>query len=116
MNDIVKSLLTDVVYTKNRMKQLREDIGYYRDVELNLYLSISESLNSWEKCGIEILDFLRPMTSDDVKVGTFVFGRGYDEWYCHMVEEIMSPEDDWKAYCADDGCISGLHESYVLKD
>jgi hypothetical protein len=35
------------------------------------------------------------------------------ETHWHIVEEVLYPNDDWKAYLADDGCRYGLDNAYV---
>lgn len=36
-----------------------------------------------------------------------------DDIYWKIVGEVYRPDDDWKAYCADDGCRYGLYEAFV---
>lgn len=41
----------------------------------------------------------------------------YPEWdgdrVWNIVEEVLRPSDDWKAYCAQDGCRYGLDGAFV---
>ncbi len=63
---------------------------------------------------------LRPATAEDIKVGARIWYDGSDgldspsePYYCRVVEEVLHPNDPWKAYCADDGCRYGLDGAMV---
>ena len=62
---------------------------------------------------------LRPATAEDIKVGAQIWydhgGLPYfpSEPYCMTVEEVLHPNDQWKAYTADDGCRYGMYGAMV---
>jgi len=57
---------------------------------------------------------LRKATAQDVVVGNvFYYLDGSQDEYWKIVREVRYPDDDFKAYLADDGCRYGLHNAYV---
>jgi len=62
------------------------------------------------------IGLFRKATPDDIKEDNIVFliGDG-DEMYKKTIEKVYRPDDDWKAFCAEDGCIYGLYDLWVLK-
>jgi hypothetical protein len=56
----------------------------------------------------------RKATPEDIVVGNTVYllGDG-NEIYTQTIEEVLRPDDQWKAYVADDGCRYGLDGLYV---
>lgn len=75
---------------------------------------------------------LRPMRPGDVLEGAVVFhwnppyvagggkgpaaapvSSGGPDWFWHIIQEVNYPDDDFKAYHADDGCRYGLRHAYV---
>lgn len=58
---------------------------------------------------------LRPATADDVKVGA-IFWYVEDEPYWNVVQEVLHPNDPWKAYEAQDGGRYGLDGAMVEDD
>lgn len=68
------------------------------------------------KFDIEEIGLFRPAKSQDIVVGKVVYlvGDG-DIMYRKVIEEVLCPDDIWKAFCADDGCRYGLEDLYVLK-
>jgi hypothetical protein len=61
-------------------------------------------------------DELRPARPEDIAPGLIVWRereRKYGGWYWHVVEEPLHYGDDFKAYCADDGCRYGLRGAFV---
>ena len=55
------------------------------------------------------------MEPEDVKVDTWYCGDN-GEIYWHQIEEVLRPNDPWKAFSADDGCRYGYENHYVIKD
>ena len=65
---------------------------------------------------------LRPAEANDVIEGAVIW---YPEWKTkesdpdgdsrgwNIVDEVLFPSDEWKAYCAHDGCRYGLDGAYV---
>ena len=59
---------------------------------------------------------LRPVVASDIHAGMIVWHErpaDHGGWYWHVVEEPMHYGDEFKAYCADDGCRYGLHGAWV---
>jgi len=65
---------------------------------------------------LEKIGLFRKAEPSDVVEGNIVYliGDG-DEMHKITIEEVYRPNDDWKAFCADDGCRYGLHDLWVLK-
>jgi hypothetical protein len=62
------------------------------------------------------LDRVRPATPKDIRMGAVIYHRvGTNDAYWHVVEEVHSPSDPFKAYTADDGCRYGLDHAFVDK-
>ena len=60
---------------------------------------------------------LRPATPGDIVEGAILWYPEFTEgrkW--NRVDEIYSPSDPWKAYCAHDGCRYGLEGAHVEVD
>lgn len=62
------------------------------------------------------IGLFRKATSADITEGNIVFliGDG-NEMHRMTIDEVLHPNDDFKAFCADDGCRYGLHDLWVLK-
>lgn len=57
---------------------------------------------------------LRPATPADIVEGAIIWHKNGDDGdYWNVVEEVLRPDDPFKAYVADDGCRYGLDEAYV---
>ena len=55
-------------------------------------------------------------TAEDIVIGKVIWYRdrlGGGHW--QVVEEVLKPNDLFKAYCAEDGCRYGLEGALVLK-
>ena len=54
--------------------------------------------------------------SKDITQGNVIW---YPEWdgdrSWNVVDEVLCPNDNWKAYCAHDGCRYGLEGAFVEK-
>lgn len=61
----------------------------------------------------------RRATASDVVEGSVIWYEPHpmyaDEgrWYWKIVSAVYDPGDDFKAYCADDGCRYGLDRAFV---
>ena len=65
---------------------------------------------------LEAIGLFRPATELDIVVGNIVYLIGDDDvLYRKEIEEVLSPGDPWKAFCAEDGCRYGLDDLYVVK-
>jgi len=64
---------------------------------------------------LDEIGLFRPATPEDIFVGNIVYliGDG-EEMYRKEVQEVLSPSDPWKAFCADDGCRYGLDDLFVI--
>lgn len=57
---------------------------------------------------------LRPATPRDFREGAVIYhSAGGNSLYWHVIDEVKYPNDDFKAYTADDGCRYGLSGAYV---
>ena len=62
------------------------------------------------------IGLFRKATSADITEGNIVFLIGDREEMSRMtIDEVLHPDDEWKAFCADDGCRYGLYDLWVLK-
>lgn len=53
----------------------------------------------------------------DITVGNVIWyerSEQYGGWFWNVVEEVRYPDDDFKAYVADDGCRYGLKDAWVI--
>jgi len=68
------------------------------------------------KIQIDELGVFRKATPKDIFEGNIVYlvGDG-SNLHKQVIEEVINPEDDFKAYVADDGCRYGLHDLWILK-
>jgi hypothetical protein len=68
------------------------------------------------KLKIDELDIFRRATPKDIFEGNVVYliGDG-SNLHKQVIEEVMNPKDDFKAYVAEDGCRYGLHDLWILK-
>jgi hypothetical protein len=65
----------------------------------------------------ELPKSLRPAEARDIVVGEIVW---YPRWKVDggdrcwsLVEEVLRPSDEWKAYCSHDGCRYGLDGAFI---
>lgn len=65
---------------------------------------------------LDKIGIFRPAVPQDITEGNIVFlvGDG-NVMYKKTVEEVYRPHDNYKAFCAEDGCMYGLSDLYVLK-
>ena len=57
---------------------------------------------------------LRPATAKDMMPGAIIWYPKEDgESYWKRIEDVMRPNDEWKAYTAHDGCRYGLDGAFV---
>jgi hypothetical protein len=56
---------------------------------------------------------LRPATPKDIVEGAILWYPHWSEKKWSMVVDVRYPDDQWKAYCADDGCRYGLDGAFV---
>ena len=70
--------------------------------------------SKYVKVDLLSIGLFRKATPDDIVKGNIVFVIG-DEMHRKTIEEVYRPDDDWKAFCAEDGCRYGLYDLWVLK-
>jgi len=90
-----------------RMLALDAEIAALQKKQRALY----ESIDGWKPPAK-----LRPMMPEDVKVGQIYWGHVDDpeECYWNEIAEIIGrPDDEFKAWCAADGCRYGIWEKWV---
>ena len=60
---------------------------------------------------------IRPATAEDIVNGAVIWypKDEYTDTYWKYVGFVMCPNDQWKAYCAHDGCRYGLDGAFVEK-
>lgn len=57
---------------------------------------------------------LRPATPSDIVEGAIIWHKNGDDGdFWNIVEEVLRPDDPFKAYYSEDGCRYGLDEAYV---
>jgi hypothetical protein len=58
---------------------------------------------------------LRQATPEDVCVGNIFYypKENIDDSFWQIIEEVRYPDDDFKAYLAEDGCRYGLNGAFV---
>lgn len=77
----------------------------------------AEILSLRSKAGIPDFAMLTPLTPNDVRVGQLIFlVDNTDDGKIHVrtISEVLRPHDEWKAYCANDGCRYGLDGVYII--
>jgi len=72
--------------------------------------------SKYVKVDLLSIGLFRKATPEDIIEGNIVFliGDG-NEMYKKTIEEVYRPDDNWKAFCAEDGCRYGLYDLWVLK-
>jgi hypothetical protein len=90
-------------------KILRDTLNHITD---NITKVLDAAKNDAGKCPLP--ENLRPATPSDIIEGAIIwYKHGDDGHFWQIVEEVLWPEDPWKAYCAMDGCRYGLDDSWV---
>ncbi len=56
---------------------------------------------------------LRPAEPKDIVVGNIIWYPTWEERMWNRVDEVIRPNDPWKAYCAHDGCRYGLEGACI---
>jgi len=65
---------------------------------------------------INSIGIFRRAVSKDIVKGNIVFIYGDENVLTKLtIEEVYNTTDDWKAFCASDGCRYGLLDLFVLK-
>jgi len=85
-----------------KQKEIQGEISILKDTIGHLYDMIE----------IPDIDKLRPATAEDVVVGAVFYYPLKSMPYFQIIESVRYPDDDWKAYVAEDGCRYGLHGAY----
>lgn len=79
-------------------------------------LKISTARQNADKASLP--DNLRPATAEDVKPGAVIWYKHFDEgvpaWM--IVLQVLNPNDEYKAFVAEDGCRYGLEGAYVEEE
>lgn len=72
--------------------------------------------SKYVKVDLLSIGLFRKATPDDIVEGNiaFLIGDG-NEMHRMTIDEVYRPDDDFKAFCADDGCRYGLYDLWVLK-
>ena len=57
---------------------------------------------------------VRPAEPKDIIEGAIIWhSDGDDGNFWNIVDEVLRPNDPWKAYCAEDGCRYGLDGAFI---
>jgi hypothetical protein len=64
----------------------------------------------------EIKIFRKAKPSDIVDGRTVYLIGDYQKMYVLKIAEVLKPNDDFKAFCDEDGCRYGLSDTYVLDE
>ena len=81
----------------------------------NARLRMDEALEKAEE-EVELPANIRRAIASDIKQGAIIWYPRWKEedgrcW--NIVEEVLRASDDWKAYCAQDGCRYGLDGAFI---
>ena len=87
-----------------------------KDYTRNAHTEENKALGEAEKA--KLPKNLVKAEAKDIVEGNIIW---YPEWHeddedyrlWNVVEEVLRPSDDWKAYCAQDGCRYGLDGAFV---
>ncbi len=93
---------------------------YYRDekdrVEKHYMQELERILALQERVKMPNIQETREATPRDIVLNNIIFYYEQDgEQYWKIIKEIISPNDSFKAYCAEDGCRYGLDGARVRK-
>ena len=60
---------------------------------------------------------LRRAFPEDITVGNVIIYPATEtsEEFTKFIVEVLRPSDDWKAFCAEDGCRYGLDGAYIIE-
>jgi len=76
-----------------------------------------ESRAEEEALAAALPDRLRPAEPKDIIIGAVIWYPEWAKWDggrgWNVVDEVYRPDDQWKAYCAHDGCRYGLDGAFV---
>jgi hypothetical protein len=102
-----KKIINEISELKKSIVLFKNEIRKY---EYDIEISYTNILIHIKK------EDLVPAVASDLIEGNVIFGYGDDGLYCHTIEEVNYPNDDFKAYVADDGCRYGLLNRFKLKE
>lgn len=69
------------------------------------------------KFDLEKIGLFRTAKASDIIIGKIVYLIGdRDEMHKKIIQEVYNPNDDFKAFIADDGCRYGLYDLYILNN
>lgn len=86
--------------------------------KMRLALDVADDLQlkAAERCPMPPKEKLRRAFAADITVGQVLWYTNFDEGsvrHWNIVEEVLRPNDQWKAYDAHDGCMYGLDGAFV---
>ena len=87
-----------------------------RNEQRAIIAAAEEVISKAEKCArkCKMPSNLRPATPSDIVEGQIIWHKNGDDGpFWNVVEEVLHPDDPFKAYYAEDGCRYGLDEAYV---
>lgn len=61
----------------------------------------------------ELPSDVRPATPSDITPGRVIWHKNNEGAYWRVVLNVLQPDDQYKAYEADDGCRHGLYNAFV---
>ena len=115
-------LKSELLKIKHRKEQSVHHYEKYRKAE-ELLQRDYEMLAEYAKNNH---DMLRRMEPSDVVEGQiyvlvekeciYIDIEEKDEYFVGTIDEVLSPNDKWEAFCSNDGCRYGLKSCYVFKD
>lgn len=81
-------------------------------------LSYSDYNNLYKNKNHSIVTMkIRRVEPKDIVEGNEVILVGdYNQLFVLKIEEVLFPNDRWKAFCADDGCRYGLEDTWVIEE
>jgi len=126
MNRREELIIGDYISSINKRKK---NIKKYHEMYLNNgtllqsdYLGLADHIK-------DNPEIIRPITANDIVVGSLyvlvVKASDYhismnigqsDKYFVGTIDEVLYPDDQYKAFCSDDGCRYGLNSCYVIKE
>ncbi len=93
---------------------MNEAIKAWIDAEREVSLAIARASALADEAELAPLPTnLRPANAADIREGEILWYPEWDERKWCRVDQVLRPDDEWKAYCGHDGCRYGLDGAHV---
>lgn len=82
---------------------------------ISIELLTEQENRLWKRCqNCPLPENLRPALPEDIQVGAIIwYKKGDNGHFWQIVDEVLCPDDDFKAYCSTGGDRYGLHDAWV---